>query len=66
VETAAYGLIAGMDPSHLLKQGSDEYLISIAILKKAMEISNERKTEEIKVLAELTGIEVAKVMSRMF
>jgi hypothetical protein len=56
----------GMNPYDFLSQGKEDYLISIAIIQKALQISNERKSEEIKVLAELTGLEVAKVIANIF
>jgi len=31
-----------------------------------MQLNNEQKIEEIKVLAELTGLEVAKVIAKIF
>jgi hypothetical protein len=35
-------------------------------MKKAMKLSSEQKIEEIKVLAELTGLEVAKIFAKIF
>jgi hypothetical protein len=35
-------------------------------MKKAMKLSSEQKIEEIKVLAEWTGLEVAKVFAKIF
>jgi len=55
-----------MDPYQVMSQGEEDYLISIALMKKAMKLSVEQKTEEIKVLAELTGLEVAKVLAKIF
>jgi hypothetical protein len=58
--------LLGADPKGVLDQGAEDYLISIAFLKKAMQIRSEEKSEEIKVLAELTGLEVAKVIAKIF
>jgi hypothetical protein len=55
-----------MDPYKVITQGHEDYLISIALMKKAMKLSSEQKSEEIKVLAELTGLEVAKVLAKIF
>jgi hypothetical protein len=35
-------------------------------MQKALKLSSEQKVEEIKVLAELTGLEVAKTMAKIF
>ena len=56
----------GVDPYTVLNQGNDDYLITIAFLQKAMKLSVDRKAEEIKVLAELTGLKVAEVFSKIF
>jgi hypothetical protein len=56
----------GMDGKKLLSQGSEDYLIDIALLQKAMKLSSEQKVEEIKVLAELIGLEVAKTIAKIF
>jgi hypothetical protein len=66
IETAAYGLVVGMNPYEVLSQGKEDYLISIAIIQQALRLNNERKTEEIKVLSELTGMEVAKIIAKIF
>ena len=66
VETAAYSTIAGVNPYEVLSQGREDYLISVAIIEKVLRLQNERRTEEIKLLAELTGFEVAKVIAKMF
>jgi len=56
----------GMDYRAILERGRDEYLIDVAMLQKALKLSSERKVEEIKVLAELTGLEVAKTLAKIF
>jgi hypothetical protein len=57
----------GMDPyGPLSRQGNTDYLIDIALMQKAMQLNNEQKVEEIKVLAELTGLEVAKTIAKIF
>jgi hypothetical protein len=66
IETAAYALNLGIDPLDFLDKGHDEHLILIALMKKAMKLSSEQKIEEIKVLAEWTGLEVAKVFAKIF
>jgi hypothetical protein len=58
--------LLGVDPKGVLDQGPEDYMISIALLKKAMTLSSEQKAEEIKALAELTGLEVAKVIAKIF
>jgi len=55
-----------MNPYEVLSQGKEDYLISIAIIQQALRLNNERKTEEIKVLSELTGMEVAKIIAKIF
>jgi hypothetical protein len=62
----AYAVTLGIDPYKVISQGHEDYLISIALMKKAMKLSSEQKSEEIKVLAELTGLEVAKVLAKIF
>jgi len=56
----------GMEPFPVLAQGKEDYLISLAIMTRALKITSERKTEEIEILAELIGYEVAKTVSKMF
>jgi hypothetical protein len=63
---AAYAVVLGINPFDILTRDKTDYLISIALMKKAMKLSSERKSEEIKVLAELTGMEIAKVISKIF
>lgn len=55
-----------MDGKKVLSQGGEDYLVDIALMKKALKLSSEQKVEEIKVLAELIGLEVAKTMSKIF
>jgi len=55
-----------MDPNKVLDQGSEDYLMSMAFMRKAIELSTEQKVEEIKVLAELIGFEVAKTIAKIF
>lgn len=50
----------------LLSRDKNDYLINIALMKKAMQLSSERKSEEIKVLAELIGFKVAEVIAKIF
>jgi hypothetical protein len=60
-------MIFGIDPRRVLNhQGSEDYLIDIALIKKALKLSSEQKVEEIKVLAELIGLEVAKTIAKIF
>jgi hypothetical protein len=56
----------GMNPFEVLDRGHDDYLISIALMQKALTLSSEQKIEEIKILAQLTGFEVAKVIAKIF
>jgi len=55
-----------MEPFPVLEQGKEDYLISMAIVTKALKLQSERKTQEIEVLAELVGYEVAKVIAKIF
>ena len=55
-----------MDPNALLRQGSEDYMISVAIIQNALKLKNSEKIQEIKVLAELTGYEVAKTIAKIF
>jgi len=66
VETGAYAISLGMDPKKVLDQGSEDYLISIALMQKAIEITSKEKVEEIQILAELIGFEVAKTIAKIF
>jgi hypothetical protein len=54
-----------MDPIKLLDQGREDHLISVAILNKAIEVGGKNKFEEYKILAQLTGYELAKIMSKI-
>ena len=56
----------GMDPMEFLSREKEDYLIASAIVTNALKISSERKTEEVKVLAELVGFEVAKTVAQIF
>lgn len=49
-----------------LSREKEDYLIASAIVTNALKISSERKTEEVKVLAELVGFEVAKTVAQIF
>ena len=55
-----------MDPQVLLRQGTEDYLISISMIESALKLKNSEKIEEIKVLAELIGYEVAKTIAKIF
>jgi len=55
-----------MNPMDVIGRGTEDYLISIALMEKAMKLQNDRKKEEIQVQAELTGLEVAKVLAKIF
>jgi len=50
----------------LLDKGNEDFVTSLAILQKAIALTNERKIEEIKILAELIGIEVGKTIAKIF
>lgn len=50
----------------LLSQGTEEYLIGMSVIKSAFKLKNSEKIEEIKVLAELIGYEVAKTIAKIF
>lgn len=49
-----------------LARGKEDYLISNAVIIKALKLSSERKSEEVTVLAELVGFEVAKTIAKIF
>lgn len=55
-----------MEPMPFLSQGKEDYLISIALMQKSLQISSTQKIEEIKLLAELIGLEVGKTVSKIF
>jgi hypothetical protein len=50
----------------LSHEGNEDYIIDIALIKRALKIQSEQKVEEIKVLAELIGLEVAKTIAKIF
>jgi hypothetical protein len=56
----------GADPLQVLQSDSVDYLIHVALLKQTMKLTTEQKIEEIKVLAELVGMEVAKTLAKIF
>jgi len=57
----------GMDARAVLShEGNEDYIIDIALIKRALKIQSEQKVEEIKVLAELIGLEVAKTIAKIF
>jgi hypothetical protein len=56
----------GADPLQVLQSDSVDYLIQVALLKHTMKLTTEQKIEEIKVLAELVGLEVAKALAKIF
>ena len=55
-----------MESTTLLSQGPEDYLINMAIIQNAIKLKNSEKIEEIKVLAELIGYEVAKTIAKIF
>jgi hypothetical protein len=55
-----------MNPKEVLDQGREDYLLDIAFMQKALKLSTEQKIDEIKVLAELIGLEVAKTIAKIF
>jgi len=56
----------GMEPFEVLSRADEDYFIQIAIMQKALQMSSEQKIEEMKILAQLTGFEVAKVIAKIF
>jgi len=66
VEASGYAINLGMDPNVLLSQGTEDYIISVAMMQSALKLKNSDKIEEIKVLAELIGYEVAKTIAKIF
>lgn len=66
IETGAYAIILGIDPKRVLDQGREDYLIDIAFMQKALKLTTEQKIEEVKVLSELIGYEVAKAIAKIF
>jgi hypothetical protein len=55
-----------MDPLRVLNQGDEDYIISIALMEKALQLGSDEKVEEVKALAELIGFEVAKTITKIF
>ena len=45
----AYAITLGIDPYKVITQGHEDYLISIALMKKAMKLSNEQKVADNKL-----------------
>lgn len=66
MEASGYAINLGMDPNVLLSQGTEDYIISVAMMQSALKLKNSDKIEEIKVLAELIGYEVAKTIAKIF
>jgi hypothetical protein len=58
--------LLGLEPSGILDKGHTDYLISVAVLQKALELTSDNKIEEIKILAELIGLEVGKTLAKIF
>lgn len=58
----AYALLMGQDPYVFLNQNQDDYETKMIILKKAMELDEERRTVQMKVLA----LEIVRALSPMF
>jgi len=56
----------GIEPKALLDKGTEEYLVYSAVLNKASRLHVENKLEEIKLTAQLVGLEVAKVIANIF
>lgn len=55
-----------MDPDVLLDQDHEGHLIHLALINKAIEIEGKQKFEEYKILAQLVGIETAKLLQKIF
>jgi hypothetical protein len=55
-----------MDPAKVIDQGKQDYIIQFAMMKKALDIRAEEKIQELKIAAELTAVELAKVMGNIF
>jgi len=71
VDTAAVGmLIAGGDPIDFLDRGPEDWMITVAVLRRAQQIEAERRTAELKAVVEAIGAHVgnrvAEVISKMF
>lgn len=55
-------MVFGRDPNSFLDQGSDDYVINLAVLKRAIEIDNNRLDYQASKTAQL----VMQVMKAMF
>ena len=67
IDTAANAVLFGLDPYEVvLDRDITEYSITLGVLQKANKLSNERKIEEMKVLATLIGNEFIKGLSKVF
>jgi hypothetical protein len=54
-----------MDPMAILEDNLEDYLIKVAILRKAAEIEGKIKSEERKSLSIMIGNEVSKTLAQV-
>ncbi|MBU6232604.1 hypothetical protein KGP36_08325 [Patescibacteria group bacterium] len=55
-----------MDPETLLSQDREGYLVQKAILEKSLQIEGQEESDKMKVLAQMIGVETAKIIAKMF
>jgi len=55
-----------MDPNKVIDRGRDDYLIQIALMRKALTLRNEEKIEELEASAKLIAMHLAEVIGKIF
>jgi hypothetical protein len=58
-------MLQNMDPMAILEDNLEDYLIKVAILRKAAEIEGKIKSEERKSLSIMIGNEVSKTLAQV-
>lgn len=66
MEVGAYAIMFGIDPHSIVNQGDGDYIINLALLKKAIELQAKQKVDEIEILSKLIGHEVLQGLARIF
>lgn len=59
-------MLLGLDPHSFVDQGHDDYIINLALLRKAVELQAKQKIDEVEILSKMIGHEVLQGLSKIF